>query len=307
MCTKPMKLYWHRDINEETGCRKTTPKWFEALATEMWFYVPCGQCINCLYAKSNEWALKADKEAKMHEKNAFLTISYMDSWAPKNWLAYPNGTGVGSLQYSDIQKLWKRMRKDGIEFRYLACSEYGPMTLRPHYHAIMFGYYPDDCYFWKNENGHDYFRSPTLEKYWQDRGMIIIAEARGDVMGYVAKYHTKLKELKVPDGFWEEREAEKLYMSRNPGIGIPWLEKYWPQVARHNAVEYKGRLMPIPRTFCKWLTLNQPEIAKRLYRERMVLMWNTYMENPEKFQIKKLKQRDEYLTNIVRQKKKSLM
>ena len=42
------------------------------------------------------------------------------------------------LKKSDFQKFIKRLRKD-YDIKYFACGEYGDKTLRPHFHAILFG------------------------------------------------------------------------------------------------------------------------------------------------------------------------
>lgn len=63
----------------------------------------------------------------------------------------PNAVGV--LSKSDVQKFFKRLRRyieydkerllsdlpsEERKFRYYVCGEYGPTTLRPHYHGIIF-------------------------------------------------------------------------------------------------------------------------------------------------------------------------
>lgn len=60
----------------------------------------------------------------------FLTLTYDDEHLPV----------TGSLVKDDLQKFWKRLRKDlDFPIRYYACGEYGDERMRPHYHAIVFG------------------------------------------------------------------------------------------------------------------------------------------------------------------------
>lgn len=51
-------------------------------------------------------------------------------------------TDVGEYQiaypeFSDVQKLFKRLRRQGYKFRYSFVSEYGSLRHRPHYHGIF--------------------------------------------------------------------------------------------------------------------------------------------------------------------------
>ena len=60
----------------------------------------------------------------------FLTLTYDDDHLPPN----------GSLVKSDLQKFFKRLRKNsGKKMAYFACGEYGEQTARCHYHVILFG------------------------------------------------------------------------------------------------------------------------------------------------------------------------
>jgi hypothetical protein len=52
----------------------------------------------------------------------------------------------GSLDVSHFQKFMKRLRDriKPLKIRFFHCGEYGDLTRRPHYHALIFGYdFPD--------------------------------------------------------------------------------------------------------------------------------------------------------------------
>lgn len=63
------------------------------------------------------------------EHSCFITLTYDPEHYPVN----------GSLSKRELQLFFKRLRKQIGGFKYYACGEYGDLTIRPHYHAILFG------------------------------------------------------------------------------------------------------------------------------------------------------------------------
>lgn len=99
----------------------------------------------------------------------------------------------------DVQCFIKRVRIDyerkyeePLEFKYFICSEYGPCTLRPHYHAIFFS---NVC--WERF-------APFIYKHWHMgavRGFHELELRNGtisDACAYVAKYCVKPLEFENP-------------------------------------------------------------------------------------------------------------
>ena len=93
--------------------------------------VPCGKCIGCRIAKRKEWSLRMLHELTYHPQSSFVTLTYDDYHLPP----------CCSLKKRHLQLFLKRLRKNLGERRikYFACGEYGGQTMRPHYHAILFG------------------------------------------------------------------------------------------------------------------------------------------------------------------------
>ena len=137
--------------------------------------LPCGQCYACRIAKSREWASRCVMESKLHKENCFITLTYNDEHLPSDM----------SLQKDDFTKFIKRLRKNtGEKIRYYACGEYGDLYQRPHFHACLFGYRPDDLVLFSVRSGVNLYTSSTLEKAWQYRGFVTV----GDVTYYSAAY-----------------------------------------------------------------------------------------------------------------------
>jgi hypothetical protein len=105
--------------------------------------VPCGKCFSCRSKRRSQWAARLREESKFHLSQGncclFLTLTYNDENVPR----LEDGTAVARIdEFSGfIKRLRKRLygSKRG-PLRYFGVSEYGPKTLRPHYHAILFGF-----------------------------------------------------------------------------------------------------------------------------------------------------------------------
>ena len=98
--------------------------------------IPCGKCDGCRLDYARQWADRCMLEAKYHDKNSFITLTYNDDNIP----VAENGNYT--LVKKDFQDFMKRLRESigDVKIRYYACGEYGSKSLRPHYHAIIFGY-----------------------------------------------------------------------------------------------------------------------------------------------------------------------
>ena len=84
--------------------------------------VPCGRCIGCRLEYSRQWAVRCMHEAKMHEWNCFLTLTYDDDHLPSDL----------SLRPKDFTKFLKRLRSRlGYKIRFYMCGEYGEDYSRP--------------------------------------------------------------------------------------------------------------------------------------------------------------------------------
>lgn len=166
--------------------------------------VPCGRCISCRITRQTDWTIRMVHEFQMNNFiGCFLTLTYNEDNLPVN----------GTLVKRDLQLFFKKVRKKYV-FRYFACGEYGSRGGRPHYHVIVFGV--------------DFGASEVLRNYVERMwalGFVRIGTVSVSSCRYVAKYCTKGA---VSDKFYEGREPEFAVMSRRPGIGSDWFDKYSP-------------------------------------------------------------------------------
>lgn len=233
MCTSP--LYGIRVLDYDTGA--LTVKVIGSRKTAMNFLpeeflkntggrgdllkLPCGQCMECRIAKAREWSIRLLHESFLHERNCFITLTYDDEHLPSN----------GSLNYDDCQKFLKRLRKFldenfGRKIRFYACGEYGTMSMRPHFHLIVFGEdFSFDRKIWSVRHGNKLFRSASLERLWT-YGYSSIGSVSYDSVMYVARYVTKKIKGDIAVFYYDGLEPEFARMSRRPGIGHDFVVKF---------------------------------------------------------------------------------
>ena len=122
---------------------------------------------------------------------------------------------------------WKRLRKACFSFRYFAAGEYGDVTFRPHYHAILFGLNLTDLKeVGSSPTGDKYFQSETIDKIWS-YGHVLIGAVTWESACYVAQYCLK-KQTGVRSDFYIKNGIvpEFVRMSRRPGIGYRYFEEH---------------------------------------------------------------------------------
>lgn len=221
--------------------------------------LPCGQCIGCRLERSRQWAVRCVHEASLYEKNCFITLTFAPEHLPKS----------GSLDKRDFQLFMKRLRKKyGSGVRYFHCGEYGEKNGRPHYHACLFNFDFPDRELWSTRGDVKLFTSKALEDLWPF-GFCTIGDVTFESAAYVARYITK-KITGDRAGAHYERindkgecfklEPEYTTMSRRPGIGKPWLDKYTSDVYPHDRVVLRGQLMRPPKYYDSLFELANPEV-----------------------------------------------
>lgn len=156
--------------------------------------VPCSQCMPCRINRRKLWTSRLLLESMLHSEQCFVTLTYDDEHIPAS----------GNLVPGDAVLWLKRLRKAVYPavLRYFLVGEYGEKSLRPHYHALLFGIG------W-NERSVELLNQ-TWGKGFVQCGNVTPQSIRYTV-GYVLKKLTKVG----PDG----RVPEFARMSRMPGIG----------------------------------------------------------------------------------------
>jgi len=188
-------------------------------------------------------------EASLHDANCVVTLTYDDVHLPAD----------GSLDKLAVPNMVRRARKRGLRFRYFQCGEYGEKLDRPHYHAALFGVdFPDKELGPPSKSGADQWVSRTLEQLWP-YGRSAIGSLNFESAAYIARYVTKKVTGKKAAEHYErfdpftgeafQLEPEFATMSRRPGIGAGWFEKYGQEVFPDDEVIVRGRRCKPPRFY----------------------------------------------------------
>lgn len=176
--------------------------------------IPCGKCESCIEARTRTWAARCVLEASCYKENCFLTLTYNDNSLP-----------TYGLCKKDIQNFLKRLRKRiDKKIRYYCCGEYGEKTKRPHYHLIIFNWFPEDAKFFKYGNFGEgmLFTSKLLSELWPF-GYSLVGECSYQSCGYVARYCQKKLYI-------EGKYKSFSMMSLKPGIGYKYLEDNFDKI-----------------------------------------------------------------------------
>lgn len=227
--------------------------------------LPCGQCVGCRLERSRQWAIRCTHEAQLHKNNCFITLTYNNQSLPDD----------GSLQIADFQKFMKRLRfKYGDGIRFYHCGEYGEKLGRPHYHAILFNHDFDDKYFfYKTKQGHPVYRSPSLEELWPF-GHSEIGSVTFESTAYVARYIMKKINGPLADDHYMDpvtgvfKKPEYTTMSRRPGIGKNWFDKFHSDVYPSDEVVIKNMKMRPPKYYDRQFEILDPSTFEEIKHNR---------------------------------------
>jgi hypothetical protein len=214
-------------------------------------------------------------EKKLHSESCFLTLTYDNEHLPE----------AGTLVKRDFQLFMKRMRKQRPQgLRFFMCGEYGELNGRPHYHALFFNTdFPDKLRYSQNRRGDVYYSSDELRFIWQ-LGNVLIGEVNFDTAAYVARYcmskvtgkdADRHYEVFDRDGVVHRRLSEYTDMSRRPGIGTGYYERFGSEVRVHDSVVVNGKEVRPPRFYDGKFELLDPvgyDLTKRKRRKMAMLL-----------------------------------
>lgn len=264
-CYHPLTGYRSRDLNAN-GKRSIVFSVSEGYS-DLPVKLPCGQCIGCRLERSRQWAMRCVHEAKLHDRNSFITLTYSDENLPKD----------GSLQVKHFQDFMKRLRWHCGSVRYFHCGEYGEKFGRPHYHACLFGFdFPDKTHY-KTVRGNRLYTSELLNSLWENKGFCIIGDVTFESAAYVARYITKkITGPKAEDHYSRVNSKGEIFslapeyttMSRRPGIARDWFKQFSSDVYPKDFVTLRGKKLKPPKYYDSLYEIMSPKEMETLKRER---------------------------------------
>lgn len=213
------------------------------------FLLPCGSCESCRRNYADEWSIRCVCEAKMHEFNYFITLTYSDEF-------------VESSCWKDFSRFLDRL--EGFlhrnKFKYFACFEKGELTGRNHFHAILF---MDEALTLRDAtklNGIWYYHADEITEKWKF-GLHNIAPFTSECARYVAKYTNK-GDCKG-----------SIRMSNN--LGKIYLISHLNEIIDDNFKiydhQFEGGSSAMPQCFYKWMIDNDIAAAVESRNQRKLL------------------------------------
>lgn len=183
-------------------------------------------------------------ETLEYKDNMFLTLTYDD----EHLKFMPSGRAT--LVRDDLTRFWKRLRKDlgDKKIKYYACGEYGDNTLRPHYHAIVFGL--------------SIYDQELIEENWS-KGFVQCEPVELACCNYVAGY---VQKKLYGDDKEKYLDVEPPYSVMSKGIGKRFVDKNKEELLRDGFIRYRGMKLAIPRYF--WRLMEEDDnFAKYKHHE----------------------------------------
>lgn len=274
--------------------------------------IPCGKCIGCRQDQSKEWANRLMMEMNYHDSAYFVTLTYDNDHVP---IVFDDETGEANgfmtLNKRDVQLFMKLLRRNfpDDKIRYYLAGEYGDQTLRPHYHAIIFGLHlPNLIPSGRSETGNQYYVSPDLQRIWK-KGFVSCEPANYATCKYVSSYVTK-KIGNKPNEVYENQGMVPPFSlsSRRPGIGYKYFEDH-PEVIRYAKITLgtaeDSYTFNLPRYFRKKIRDLDPDRADEISRinakkfedkkefilARTNKSWSDYLKEREEVHLERVKTR----------------
>lgn len=261
------------------------------------------------------WAIRCVHEAKDHDQNCFITLTYNSENLPR----------TNSLVKKHFQDFMKRFRKtiEPQKIKFYMCGEYGDLEKRPHYHACIFGYDLPDKELWSVRDDIPLYTSDLLSDIW-GKGFVTIGDVTFESAAYVARYimkkvngdlaekideKTGLKHYErchLDTGEIIEVIPEYTTMSRggrkqgSHGIGYSWFNRYRSDVYPNDSVVINGHENRPPRYYDNLFEIQNPDEMERIKEKRIRTMrehiWNN---TPERLQVRE-KVKQAQLSQLIR-------
>ena len=262
-CINPRLAY------KKTNGQFTLAKIGDNAPIEKSVLVGCGQCMACRVSHQRQWATRMVHESYMHKDSCFITLTIDDE----------HRSPTRSVDQREMQLFIKKLRQalKPQKIRIFYCSEYGTKSEREHYHAILFGYMPEDRKAYKkNKQGDMLYTSATLDRAW-GKGFVTVGEFNSTTADYCAKYVTKayIGADKENAYNWVDENGEIIKRnppfqrsSNRPGLGATFYEKYKDQLIAHDGTTVDGKPRPLPKYYDRLIKRENPDAYAEIKHKR---------------------------------------
>lgn len=161
--------------------------------------VACRGCWQCRENRIKDWVGRCIAEGRTAKASNFVTLTY-----GRDDDGNVNHARSVVLTYSDVQKYFKRLRRNGYPCRYFAVGEYGSEKGRAHWHVLI--------YWLDKAPPHEEFKRFN-EPHWE-HGFSQFEPITYKGVRYCCKYILK--------DMGKDRQQTHLAMSKKPPIGAQY-------------------------------------------------------------------------------------
>lgn len=213
----------------------------------------CRKCLNCQITYRQAWGLRIMHESTRYPSSSFVTFTYNDDHLPSN----------GSLVKEHMQKFFRDLRYDvknskiyhtlpDGKIRYYMAGEYGETTMRPHYHAIIFGLNP------QNRETREIIMDNWPKADWLSLDLdktfgTVTRKSAEYVAGYVHKKYNGSLQRKM----YQDNGLIPPYSTKSLGIGREYAIFHAQQILeRGYCLSDTGKKLPVPDYYIDLLVKN---------------------------------------------------
>lgn len=211
------------------------------------FAYGCGHCSGCRKSKSIEWNMRATHELITNNKAVYITLTYRQDTLPRG-AKYKmcDKDELGIIKREDFTNFIKKLRKyvnkkhGERKLRYIYCTEYGPLTWRPHGHMIIYGL--------------DYteIKKSEIKKIWNkgivDKSNEYVTEY---CIAYISGYIRKKEKFRQAEIKYKNNNRPAPYLQASKGLGKEWAIKNVDSWSKTLKIGYRGYNLPTPRYYIK--------------------------------------------------------
>lgn len=224
------------------------------------------------------WMARNMFESKSHDESMFLTCTYAPEHLPDH----------GSISKADPTNFLKRLRQyfDPDKIRVYHASEYAEPSIeerlagirfgRCHSHYLIYGGKFTDLEVHKKEGEVITYTSKTIADIW-GKGFCTIGEVNSSTCAYVSRYiFKKIKGPKAADHYQTtspitgeiiKLEPEYHTMSRRPGLGLLFFDKWKTDFFPSNFMIHDGRKIAVPKYFLNKLETSKLQSDRDMHAE----------------------------------------
>lgn len=228
-CTRPIRITKNIDVG----------------AYPLGMLVPCGKCLACRIARRRDYYIRCLHELEFCDCSSFITLTYSSENLPDD----------NSLDIEALRKFFKRVRKaldkQERKLRVMACGEYGDLTERPHYHALLFGLglSPEDKQLVIDAWPYCDWSNPHIRQ--KSFGLV-----EADSIRYVCQYIDKKYTGALAEREYKARGREPVFRILSPGLGREYADKYAQKIIEQGYITIHGNRYSLPRYYIKRLGID---------------------------------------------------